>query len=157
MVVYIPSQTNTDSALFALNSHHIRYPDTAIIIARDFTEANFKQVISNFHLYITYPTRDKKTPNHSYSQLMKGHKVTSISGNMNSQILGFPVRTYWVTLIGTWFGENGENGIVLHCYSDRWYYSQEISQGLSQAETVGVVLDHVKSFIFAKQSSSNDH
>ncbi len=80
--VYIPPQADTSLALSKLHdvlSGYInKHPDAASIIAGDFSKANLKKVMPNFHQHISCPTRGLNTLDHCYTQLKNAYKAHSL-------------------------------------------------------------------------------
>ncbi len=80
--VYIPPQADTSLALSkrhdVLSGYINKHPDAASIIAGDFSKANLKKVMPNFHQHISCPTRGLNTLDHCYTQLKNAYKAHSL-------------------------------------------------------------------------------
>ncbi len=79
--VYFPPQADTSLALSKLHdvlSGYInKHADAASIIAGDFNKV--RQVMPNFHQYVSCPTRGPNTLGHCYTQFKKAYNAHSLS------------------------------------------------------------------------------
>ncbi|KAK7944410.1 hypothetical protein WMY93_000138 [Mugilogobius chulae] len=82
VAVYVPPQANVKLAMeklhHSINQQLSRQPDSFVVIAGDFNQANLKSVLPKLHTYVNFSTRGSNTLDQVYCNIPNAYKARAL-------------------------------------------------------------------------------